>query len=257
MSDLLPRHDVNVESDSCPAPTGLRPRLRRPARRRWAPTPALARLLAALALLAFLAVAGPARSAPVQWPVSEGGNGHYYEWVPAGRTPSITWTEARDEAAAASFMGVAGHLATITSDAESQFLGSQFRNSSFQLWIGGVQATGAATPASGWTWITGEPWDFTSWNAGEPNDWPTQNVEDGQEQYLSMTPFVTGGRGATVWNDNTPRGVPSSYLVEYPVLPEPASAALMGLAAGVLLTRRPRREQAASHTSVATAPSGR
>ena len=238
MTDLVLRI---VNSACCPAPAGARARLRRPARRRCVPTPASTRLLGALAALAAVAVAGPARSAPVHWPVSEGGNGHYYDYVL--RTASFTWTAARDEAAATSFMGVSGHLATITSDAESQFLGNQFRHPTFDVWVGGVQAPGAATPASGWSWITAEPWDFTSWNAGEPNDWPTRDVEDGQEQYLSVITYFTGGRGATVWNDNDLQGVPLGYVVEYPALPapEPASAALMGLAAGVALTRRPRR----------------
>ena len=227
-----------ASSDPCPAPTGTQPCRCRSARRRWVRPPALVRLLAALA---SLAVARPATAAPVQWPVSEGGNGHYYDYLL--RTQSFSWTEARDEAAASSFMGVAGHLATITSDAESQFLGSHFRQPSFQVWAGGVQAPGAATPASGWSWVTAEPWDFTSWNTGEPNDWPTRDVENGEEQYLSVTTYFTGGRGGSVWNDNSLRAVPVGYVVEYPV-PEPTSAALMGFAAGVLLTRRPRREQA-------------
>ena len=91
----------------------------------------------------------------------------------------------------------------------------------------------------GWSWVTGEPWAYTSWTAGEPNDWPSTNVENGEEQYLSMVVNSLGG--VTMWNDNTPVGVPSRYLVEYD-LPEPASAGTLGAAAGMmLLTRRRRR----------------
>jgi hypothetical protein len=183
----------------------------------------------------------------VQWPVADGGNGHYYEYVNPAATPSITWTEARAAAAARTFMGVGGHLATLTSDAERLFVFDQYHSvPSPQSWIGGVQAPGAATPAAGWMWVTGEPWGVTDWAPGEPNDWPN-TIENGGEQYLSMLNYGGGTdptRGA--WNDNTDRGVPSAYIVEYPVLPEPASAALIGLAAGVLLPRRPRRWRGAS-----------
>jgi hypothetical protein len=200
------------------------------------------RVLALLAPLVFLAVERPAKSAPVQWPVSEGGNGHFYEQVNSERTPSITWTEARDEAAAHTFMGVAGHLATVTSEAERTYLFNQFsvvRPSSSQLWIGGVQAPDAAAPTAGWSWVTGEPWDYTAWVAGEPNDW------FGNEQYLSMLTYLQAGSVAGAWNDNSDRGIPSAYLVEYPVMPEPGSAAAMVFAAGVMLTRCRRRNPVA------------
>lgn len=230
MTDLT-RRSV-VDSELRPAAITQVCPLRR-ARHRIAPT-ATAGLLAAFA---SLALAAPAASAPVQWPVSEGGTGHFYEYVNPQRTPSITWTEARDEAAARTFMGAAGHLATVTSDGERQFLFDQFSNvPSSEVWIGGVQAPGVTTPAGGWSWVTGEPWAFTAWAANEPNDWV------GNEQHLSMYTFLSGGSVAGAWNDNFERGVPSGYLVEYPVLPEPGSAAALGVAAGILLTRRMRRD---------------
>jgi len=197
-----------------------------------------------LAVLASLALAGRASSAPVQWPVSEGGNGHFYEHVNPQRTPSITWTEARDDAAAHTFMGVAGHLATVTSEAERTYLFNQFsvRPSSSQVWIGGVQAPGVTTPTAGWSWVTGEPWDYTAWVAGEPNDWFAN------ERYLSMLTYLQAGSVAGAWNDNDIRGIASAYLVEYAVAPEPGSAAALAVAAGMMLTRRaggarPRRAQ--------------
>jgi hypothetical protein len=191
-------------------------------------------LLACCLIAASLGPADAARSAPVQWPVSEGGNGHYYEYVqpPPPIPPSIRWTEALDAAAARTFMGVPGHLATVTSDAERRFLSTQVVKGvpNPQVWIGGVQASGVAAPAAGWSWITGEPWAYTAWASGEPNDWFGPLTE----RYLSMDTYLSGA-----WNDNTEQGVPSAYVVEYAV-PEPASAAVPFIAAAATLIRRRR-----------------
>jgi hypothetical protein len=56
--------------------------------------------------------------------------------------------------------------------------------------------------------------------------------------------YLNAGVGSGTWNDNSwvntpPRG----YLVEYPVVPEPSAAALMGVAAALLLRRRRRRSE--------------
>jgi hypothetical protein len=169
----------------------------------------------------------------VQWPVTEGGNGHYYEYVQPLTTPSIRWTQALDAAAARTFMGVPGHLATVTSGAEREFLLDEVVHNaaSPQVWLGGVQAPGVTTPAAGWSWITGETWGYTAWATGEPNDFGGP----GGEQYLSMDTYLTGA-----WNDNTDLGVPSAYVVEYAV-PEPGPAAGLSVAAGAMLIRRRRR----------------
>lgn len=61
---------------------------------------------------------------PCEWPVSEGGNGHYYEVIDMGPTSAtwLTWEQARAAAEAASYLSVPGHLATITSAEEEQFI---------------------------------------------------------------------------------------------------------------------------------------
>ena len=45
-------------------------------------------------------------------------NGHYYRYIPQ---PS-TWLEARDAAAADTYMGLQGYLVTVTSPEESKFI---------------------------------------------------------------------------------------------------------------------------------------
>jgi hypothetical protein len=53
-------------------------------------------------------------TAPVQWT----GNQNYYDFV-AG---SLTWHEAKTAAEGMRFMGTPGHLATITSQSENDFI---------------------------------------------------------------------------------------------------------------------------------------
>jgi len=109
-------------------------------------------------------------AAPVEWRVSDGGNGHLYQLVRTPRGESVDWFQA---AAAASAMG--GHLATIHSAAENEFVFALTGDSSkwpnyVGPWIGGFQPEGSCEPACGWRWVNGEPWDWTNWIPGEPND---------------------------------------------------------------------------------------
>ncbi|MEX1013828.1 MAG: hypothetical protein WDZ80_01545, partial [Candidatus Paceibacterota bacterium] len=59
----------------------------------------------------------------VEWKRSDGGNGHLYEAVLAGR--DITWEEAQEIAL---LRGESWHLATITTEAENDFVRSLFQN---------------------------------------------------------------------------------------------------------------------------------
>ena len=58
---------------------------------------------------------------PIAWEVSDGGNGHYYEFIEVAdpyRGSNNTWTTARDNAAASVYNNLVGHLATITSQGQ-------------------------------------------------------------------------------------------------------------------------------------------
>ncbi len=98
-------------------------------------------------------------SALVEWPLNEGGNGHYYEviLVPEG----IDWQAAYNAANAAG-----GYLATITSQAENDFVYSLASiNTAFWTpgrgetsigpWLGGFQPDGSPEPDGNWQWVTG------------------------------------------------------------------------------------------------------
>ena len=151
-------------------------------------------------------------------------NGHYYEVVSA--PTGLTWDEAR---AAAIQRG--GYLATLTSAEENAFvhslvassagywttLGTAPNQTSGGPWIGLYQTNGAPEPAGGWTWVTGEPFQYSNWGTNRPNN--LDGIENyGQFWGLGLTNF------ANTWNDlpNDPlllKAViaprPVAYVVEY------------------------------------------
>ncbi len=134
-----------------------------------------------------LIAAFPVLAARAQ-PVVNPATCHAYEAVEG----IMTWEEARIAASQRFFGGVRGHLATVTSAEETAFLFQAFGpRDSYAL--GGVQPPGSPEPDGGWTWITGEPWVYTNWNAGEPNN----AVIHGQTE--DRLAWFTGS--APHWND--------------------------------------------------------
>lgn len=189
------------------------------------------RLFCAALIAASVLSAAPAKAAPIEWT----GDGHYYDVV----NRSIMWAGAESAAEASSYLGVAGHLVTITSAAEGLWLTNTFGFAALDFhWAGGYLPDGA--PPDGWRWVTGEPWVYTNWGPGEPNGYPNENrldLRDGQTA------------GGITWNDFRGGGwVDSGYVVEYdvpaPVVPEPSltALALVGLVGGALGRRASRRK---------------
>lgn len=103
----------------------------------------------------------------IDWPVSEGGNGHLYARVVFG--VNVLWSQAN------SFAGsVGGHLATLTSEAEENLIEDYLLTLPQKRgWIGLYQDLDApdyAEPDGGWRWVTGEPLEYTDWGRGEPSN---------------------------------------------------------------------------------------
>ena len=178
---------------------------------------------------------GVARATPVQWTVSSGGNGHWYEAVEA----SLSWDAARTFAEGRSHLGMPGYLATITSEAERNFLIASNLPDSLpatlgihRAWIGAYQDPSApdfGEPANGWRWVTGEAWDFESWATGEPNN--CCFAGDPSENFAELH---AGGD----WNDHED-GFTIPLLVEYSAIPEPDPALLLWLGVtGASMRRR-------------------
>src|SRR5436309_13773320 len=118
----------------------------------------LARFLS-LALLAALLLGGAARPGAAQSasPVYNPTNGHWYQYVSISR--QINWPDARAAAESVSYAGYPGHLATVTSSEENQFVSSYLTGVGLQggIWLGGYQDHSApdySEPTGGWRWIT-------------------------------------------------------------------------------------------------------
>ena len=90
------------------------------------------------------------------WSPSEGGNGHWYAAI---ESPAITWFDAHEQAEQ---MG--GHLATLTSALENQHMLQLVPQ--IQVESGNGYWIGARSGLEGqFEWVTGEPFDYTSWGA--------------------------------------------------------------------------------------------
>lgn len=136
----------------------------------------------------------PADAQWVRWETSAGGNGHWYRPVPG--FPGLTWTLAEQLA-----RGEGGYLATLNSPAENAFVFSLV--DAPQFWtgyngsgpaFGGFQQDGAAEPAGGWRWVTGEARIYTNWLPGQPDNSPEGPAED-------RLHFWGRGPRAATWND--------------------------------------------------------
>jgi Lectin C-type domain len=94
---------------------------------------------------------------PVQWRVEDGGNGHWY--LPQ-QAASDCWDQSRLTATQ-----LGGHLATVTSSPENQFVAGLVRRFyGSNITIGGYKDLSAGV----WRWVTDESWQYTNWQAGEP-----------------------------------------------------------------------------------------
>jgi hypothetical protein len=167
-------------------------------------------------------------------------NNHTYivELAPSG----ITWT-----AAEASAVGMGGHLASITSSAEEQFVYSLASSSPLLWpreggnpngpgigpWLGGYKTM------TGWGWSDGSIFGYSNWAAGEPNNY------GGNENHIMFLSYV-GQPTSDAWNDYpddvTGDGIhlgpnPHGYVIEMVPETSPTSLLLLGLAAFVISRR--------------------
>jgi uncharacterized repeat protein (TIGR01451 family) len=149
------------------------------------------------------------------------GNGHYYQVV---GDPGVDWATANALAEAATFEGLGGHLATITSAGENSFVTALLPSGGNEYWLGGYQVPPTQPIATaGWTWVNGEGTfpgvngafgyanPYSNWNAGEPND----NFGVASEQFMAIWASNGGGNVRGTWNDDGNLGDLTGYVVEY------------------------------------------
>ncbi len=163
------------------------------------------RLVAFLAALVVLVGVGQASAEPVEWPIASGGNGHYYEYI----AHDISWEGARIEAESRTYLGDTGHLVTIASKPENDFI----FESVTQEWT--VAGAHDLETEGVWKWVVGPEagtvfWQggigtvtYAPWRSGEPN-----NGRGGLENYLMINYL---GR---LWNDYQGNAV-GGYVVEF------------------------------------------
>jgi hypothetical protein len=198
-----------------------------------------------VALTLMLATASVASANPIvlnngnlyQW--TDNGIDHWYGLiiptlndVPVG----ITWGYAKDDAANWIINGhTGGHLATLTSKAESNFFLSLKIDGEY--WLGGYQSPNSTNPSTGWNWVTGEAWSFANWDLSgdEPNDWNPANLggtESNDENFLMLRGSLWNDTNNLAWAEKGLLG----YIIEYDAapsattaVPEPSNMILLGI----------------------------
>lgn len=159
-----------------------------------------------------------------------GGTGHYYELVVS---QNLSWTNSNAGAAARTFNGWNGHLATLTSQGENDFVITLIGVG--PVWIGGFQAPGSSEPAGGWGWTTGETWSYSNWGPGEPNNEGGPFGNEDKLAFGSVTPLYSG------WGDLPDNGgyaVMRGFVVEYEPVPEPTIAISLAMGVALVVLRR-------------------
>ncbi|MCD6288413.1 MAG: SUMF1/EgtB/PvdO family nonheme iron enzyme, partial [Candidatus Hydrogenedentes bacterium] len=134
--------------------------------------------------------------------------GHYYQFI--YEDSGIYWSDAKTEAMSKFYLGMRGHLATITSAEENDFIMNSVLNpypDNEQVLLGGFQPEGSSEPNGDWQWVTGEPFTYVNWNGSEPNEFVTG------EDYLAIK---NDGYWNDVVNTQVQPGMPFHYyVVEY------------------------------------------
>lgn len=164
-------------------------------------------------------------------------NGHYYQVKTWGGNTSVG--SANSFANAQTFAGMTGYLATITTEAENDFIANH--TTAANAWIGATDDTSNVNNVSdqryddregSWHWFTGpeagqEFWYgesggstrnglFENWASGEPNNEPRDFFDNVGEDFA-----VTNFNGAIgFWNDalNDASGV-NAAIIEYGGMP--------------------------------------
>jgi serine/threonine protein kinase len=157
----------------------------------------------------------PQRTA-LQWPVSAGGNDHWYEAVP--ESEGLSW-----ERASAVARAKGGYLVDILSAEENAFVFSlidapeYWSNSKSEglswsdgPWIGAYQQDHSNAHKADFIWShDGKPLSFANWLEGQPDN----GMGRWEEHHVKFFTLGSHDRSA-FWNDS-PEWIHSAYVIEY------------------------------------------
>jgi hypothetical protein len=179
--------------------------------------PLFSKVTQTTALAMVLAITPSVISAPVVGP-----NGHYYDVIGSGPIP---WDDANANANGMEYLGLLGHLVTISDATEDAFVNSLVSSLQFgEVWAGGYQDPLSETdPEAGWTWVNDEgefpgnnsgptyaAWSSLSGTATHPGQ-PDDFYGSASEQYLGLN--LWGPQAG--WNDEMVIDNIGGYVVEY------------------------------------------
>jgi hypothetical protein len=168
-------------------------------------------------------------------PIEFGSSGDYFEYI---SDVGVSWSSAATAAASLTYDGATGYLATPTSSAMNSFLDSNFSISGIGFagaWLGG-EVFGSGEGGAGY-WevgpltgqqfsIGGSPYGtaYSNWGGIEPNNAPSA-------AYLNIGSLYAGisnGQWADAAGGAASAGDPvQGYIVEFSVVPEPSTWAMM------------------------------
>lgn len=175
------------------------------------------RIKRALAILTISVASFSAQATPVSF-----SNGHYYELfeftdarladlLSQSGKQRLDWNDANTFAQTQTYDGFAGHLATLSSQDEDDFVWNMGAQSFF---LGAYDNSSYDENTHKWThnawqWVTGEAFSYQNFFFNEPNHWQDgSNLTPDNEDYLmywSKESLDNQGR----WNDTN---LDSSYL---------------------------------------------
>jgi hypothetical protein len=136
--------------------------------------------LKSFVLTTFLMIILADARGQIAGPIVNPANGHYYYLL-----EQSSWLNAEQTAT-----NLGGHLVTITSSAENQWILDTFGNESRNLWIGLNDRQVEGT----FQWLTGESVFYTNWEPGQPDDGV------GNEDAVFMWPLSSPSAGQ--WGDS-------------------------------------------------------
>ena len=150
--------------------------------------------LGAMVAVSSFALSQVAAGQAVQWKVSEGGNGHWYQVVSSAAIGN-SWNNAR---ALAESEG--GHLATFSSASEWSFARDRLTMPDSAPPVTGIMFLGGSLQAGVWRWVDGTAWLSPTpwWNGIDCGGGVPSPQGDGQ----ALQTFC----GGTAWDDRGPEG---------------------------------------------------